>query len=61
VERLILTEAIQEYQCPYCDRKSASPGGVRFHIKLTHPDKLEEFNTKHYPEMEARFKANFPE
>ena len=56
-----MTEAIQEYQCPYCDRKSASPGGVRFHIKLTHPDKLEEFNTKHYPEMEARFKANFPE
>jgi len=50
-----------EYKCPYCDRKSASPGGVRFHVKLTHPEKLEEFNEKYYAEMESRFKAPLPE
>jgi hypothetical protein len=56
-----LTEQLEEYKCPYCDRKSASPGGVRFHVKLTHPEKLDEFNEKYYSEMEARFKATFPE
>jgi hypothetical protein len=50
-----------EYKCPYCDRQSASPGGVRFHVKLTHPDRLEEFNEKYYPKMEAEFKAAFQE
>ncbi|MCW4049240.1 MAG: hypothetical protein NWE89_05825 [Candidatus Bathyarchaeota archaeon] len=50
-----------EFKCPYCDRKSASPGGVRFHVKLTHPDKLDEFNEKYYSEMETRFKAQFKE
>jgi hypothetical protein len=47
---------MQEYNCPYCPRKSASPGGVRFHVKLTHPEKLEEFNTKYYPKMADSFK-----
>ncbi len=61
LERPLLSEQLSEFKCPYCDRKSASPGGVRFHVKLTHPDKLDEFNTKHYPEMEARFKAQFKE
>ncbi len=56
-----MTEALQEFKCPYCDRKSASPGGVRFHIKLTHSDKLDEFNVDYYPEMEARFKDSFLE
>jgi hypothetical protein len=56
-----LSTQITEYKCPYCDRKSASPGGVRFHVKLTHPERLEEFNEKYYPEMEARFKASFQE
>jgi hypothetical protein len=56
-----LTERLNEYSCPYCDRKSGSPGGIRFHIKLTHPDKLDEFNTKFYPDMEARFRASIEE
>jgi hypothetical protein len=46
----------EEFTCPYCPRKSASPGGVRFHIKLTHPEKLEEFNSKYYPKMALQFK-----
>ena len=57
----ILAESMTQFKCPYCDRKSASPGGVRFHIKLTHPDKLDEFNANYYPEMESRFKEQFTE
>jgi len=30
-------------------------------VKLTHPDKLDEFNSKYYPEMEADFKSQFKE
>ena len=45
-----------QYTCPYCPRKSASPGGLRFHVKLTHPDKLDEFNSKYYNAMEEQFK-----
>ncbi|MGD2200314.1 MAG: hypothetical protein PVJ38_01620 [Candidatus Bathyarchaeota archaeon] len=52
---------MEKYQCPYCDRKAASPGGVRFHIKLEHPDNLEEFNEKYYDEMAERFKKSMPE
>ena len=52
---------VQEFGCPYCPRKSASPGGVRFHVKLTHPDKLDEFTMKHLPKMMADFKASNPE
>jgi len=55
----LLSTQTTEYKCPYCDRKSASPGGVRFHVKLTHPERLEEFNEKYYPRMEAEFKASF--
>jgi len=32
--------------------------GVRFHVKLEHPDKLEEFNERYYPEMSERFKQS---
>jgi hypothetical protein len=46
-----------KFDCPYCDRVSVSPGGIRFHIKLTHPERLEEFNANFYPDMEARFQA----
>jgi hypothetical protein len=52
-----LKEKLNESSCPYCDRKSGSPGGIRFHIKLIHPEKLDEFNKKYYPEMESRFRA----
>jgi len=52
----ILSAQMQEYNCPYCPRKSASPGGVRFHVKLTHPEKLEEFNAKYYSKMADSFK-----
>jgi len=58
---LLLSSQIVEFKCPYCDRRSASPGGVRFHVKLTHPEKVDEFNKKHYSEMEAEFKAKFKE
>ena len=54
-----MSEQIAEYNCPYCDRKSASPGGVRFHVKLTHPEKVEEFNTKYYPDMQKAFRAAY--
>ena len=46
---------MERHQCPYCDRQAASPGGVRFHVKLEHPGKLEEFNEMHYPGMVERF------
>ncbi len=46
---------LERYQCPYCDRQAASPGGARFHVKLKHPDKLEAFNEMHYPGMAERF------
>lgn len=55
-----MSTQLHGFQCPYCDRKSASPGGVRFHVKLTHPEKLDEFNSKHYAEMEETFKSQFP-
>ena len=61
MERLLLSSQIVEFKCPYCDRRSASPGGVRFHVKLTHPEKVDEFNKKHYSEMESEFKAHFKE
>ena len=61
LERNPLEAQSTEYKCPYCDRKSASPGGVRFHVKLTHPEKLDEFNEKYHAEMEARFKTSLPE
>ena len=47
---------MERYKCPYCDRQAASPGGVRFHVKLEHPCKLDEFNEIHYPGMAERFK-----
>ncbi len=56
-----MAEQMAQFKCPWCDRKSASPGGVRFHVKLTHPDKLDEFNANYYPDMENRFKAQFDE
>ena len=52
---------MEKYKCPYCDRQSASPGGVRFHIKMDHPEKLEEFNSKYYEEMAERFKKTVSE
>ncbi len=56
-----MAETMTQFKCPYCDRKSASPGGVRFHVKLTHPDKLEEFNAQYYAAMEESFKKQFEE
>ena len=51
---------MEKYQCPYCDREAASPGGARFHVKLEHTEKLDEFNEKHYPGMAERFKKAEP-
>ena len=56
-----MSAQVHEFGCPYCPRKSASPGGVRFHVKLTHPDKLDEFNTKFLPKLNAQFKESNPE
>jgi hypothetical protein len=61
LERTLLSSQVVEFKCPFCDRMSASPGGVRFHVKLTHPERLDEFNKKHYPEMENEFKTHFKE
>jgi hypothetical protein len=47
---------MERYRCPYCERQAASPGGVRFHVKLEHPEKIEEFNKIHYPAMAEKFK-----
>jgi hypothetical protein len=51
-----LSVQMERYGCPYCERQSASPGGVRFHVRLEHPDKLDEFNERYYPEMAEKFK-----
>lgn len=51
---------IQEYKCPYCPRLASSPGGIRFHVKLTHPDKLDDFNLNYYPSMSKLFKEKNP-
>jgi hypothetical protein len=56
-----LSTQLKEFSCPYCPRKSASPGGVRFHVKLTHPEKLDEFTTMHLPKMTAQFKEFNPD
>ena len=55
------TQQAREFSCPYCPRKSSSPGGVRFHVKLTHPDKLEEFNAVHLPKMTSQFRDLNPD
>ena len=47
---------MERYRCPYCDRQAASPGGVRFHVKLEHPEKLDEFKEQHYQAMVERFR-----
>jgi hypothetical protein len=54
-----LSTHVTEFKCPYCDRRSASPGGLRFHVKLAHPEKTDEFNERHYPKMESDFKSQF--
>jgi hypothetical protein len=50
-----------EYSCPYCKRTSLSPGGIKFHVKLTHTDKLAEFEKNVFPQMEAEFKRMNPD
>lgn len=49
---------IEKYACPYCGRQSASPGGVRFHVRNDHPEKIQEFMERYYPEMAERFKKS---
>ncbi len=56
-----MSAQVHEFTCPYCPRKSASPGGVRFHVKLKHPDKLDEFTEKHLPKMNVLFKQGQPD
>lgn len=46
---------IEKHVCPYCDRQSASPGGVRFHVRNNHPEKFQEFMEKIYPAMAERY------
>lgn len=46
----------RKYKCPYCVRVSLSPGGVSFHVRMDHPDKVREFNEDHYPDMKEAFK-----
>ncbi len=56
-----MSQQVHEFTCPYCPRKSASPGGVRFHVKLTHPDKLNEFTENYLPKMNELFKQGQPD
>lgn len=51
---------VERFQCPYCARQAASPGGVRFHVKLDHPEKLEDFMSHFYPPMVDRFRERRP-
>jgi len=53
---IFLSVQMERYRCPYCERQAASPGGVRFHVKLEHPEKLDEFNEQHYGAMAERFR-----
>ena len=46
---------MEKFYCPYCHRQSGSPGGVRFHVKVDHPEKLKEFDEMHYDEMKKRY------
>jgi len=55
-----LAVQIEKYACPYCGRQSASPGGVRFHVRNDHPEKIQEFMERYYPEMAERFKKSAP-
>jgi hypothetical protein len=50
----------KDYKCPYCERVSLSPGGVRFHVKLTHNEKMKDFNENYFPQMETEFKQMKP-
>ena len=52
---------ITEYICPYCPRTSLSPGGIRFHVKLTHPEKFVEFETVFLPDLSTKFKKEHPD
>ena len=47
---------IEKYLCPYCSRQSASPGGVKFHVRNEHPEKFQEFMDNIYPEMAERYR-----
>ncbi|MFQ6053572.1 MAG: hypothetical protein ACE5OO_05000 [Candidatus Bathyarchaeia archaeon] len=49
---------VEKFNCPWCDLQSASPGGVRFHVRNEHPEKLKEFMDEHYPEMSERFRRS---
>ena len=47
-----MTLKAEKYGCPYCDWDSFSLGRFEFHVRSKHPDKLEEFLQRHYPEMD---------
>ena len=53
-----MSTRLKEYDCPYCPRKSSSPGGIRFHVKLTHPEKLDEFDATHFLKMVDEIKGD---
>ena len=48
--------ASKKYKCPYCDKTALSPAGVNFHVRMDHPEKVNEFNEDHYPAMKEEFK-----
>jgi len=56
LEEALLSEQIERYSCPYCGHDSVSPGGIKFHVRIKHRDKIEEFSQKHLPEMDQRYK-----
>ena len=54
-KRWQVMSAQKKYKCPYCEREALSPGGVKFHVRSEHPDKVGEFQTDHYLAMEEEF------
>ena len=40
----------RKVRCPYCDEEF-SLRGIKGHVRWVHPDKVDEFNDKFYPQM----------
>jgi hypothetical protein len=47
---------LTDYICPYCGNPSLSMEAVRKHVKKKHPENLEDFNRKFYPDISDKFK-----
>lgn len=48
----------RRYRCPYYERRSTSPRGLHFHMKLIHRERLEEFEAE-YDKAASRVKTDW--